>query len=193
MAIVSDYMTHGNCTVCGKYLPQGRLCCDEIVQSNYNRWWQNMMTVKKDQPPALVLNVRKRSIGLGVKGIRDIMKESGPKYFAEIVEKNNRLREEEKNMSSYCDKCTRFKSSCGCDKEKEKLVHKEKYILRVYNEKGAMVQEHEETEKYNIMNRIYVSISDPNFVLQDMDIVKLGNVSESASLIMYKVQGRFVR
>ncbi|WPF70228.1 hypothetical protein BCVP_CDS0200 [Bacillus phage BC-VP] len=171
MAIVSDYMTHGNCTVCGKYLPQGRLCCDEIVQSNYNRWWQNMMTVKKDQPPALVLNVKKRpnSIRLGVKGIRDIMKESGPKYFAEIVEKNNRLREEEKAMN------------------------KEKYILRVYNEKGAMVQEHEETEKYNIMNRIYVAISDPKFVLQDMDIVKLGNISENDSLIMYKVQGRFVR
>ncbi|WQZ49342.1 hypothetical protein Z3_26 [Bacillus phage Z3] len=171
MAIVSDYMTHGNCTICGKYLPQGRLCCDEIVQSNYNRWWQNMMTVKKDQPPALVLNVKKHPNGirLGVKGIRDIMKESGPKYFAEIVEKNNRLREEEKAMN------------------------KEKYILRVYNEKGAMVQEHEETEKYNIMNRIYVAISDPKFVLQDMDIVKLGNVSENDSLIMYKVQGRFVR
>ncbi|AHJ87120.1 hypothetical protein JBP901_gp050 [Bacillus phage JBP901] len=169
MAIVSDYMTHGNCTVCGKYLPQGRLCCDEIVQSNYNRWWHNMMIVKKDQTPTLVLNVKKRSIGTGVKGIKDIMKESGPKYFAEIVEKNNRLREEGKAMN------------------------KEKYILRVYNEKGAMVQEHEETEKYNIMNRIYVAISDPKFVLQDMDIVKLGNVSENDSLIMYKVQGRFVR
>ncbi|ANY29266.1 hypothetical protein [Bacillus phage PK16] len=170
MAIVSDYMTHGNCTVCGKYLPQGRLCCDKMVQSNYGRWWQDMMTVKKDQPPALVLNVNKRPNGirLGVKGIKDIMKESGPKYFAEIVEKNNRLREEEKAMN------------------------KEKYILRVYNEKGAMVQEHEETEKYNIMNRIYVAISDPKFVLQDMDIVKLGNVSENDSLIMYKVQGRFV-
>lgn len=169
MAIVSDYMTHGNCTICGKYLPQGRLCCDEIVQSNYGRWWQNMMTVKKDQPPALTLNVKKRSIGIGIRGIKDIMKESGPKFFAEIVEKNNRLREEEKAMN------------------------KEKYILRVYNEKDAMVQEHEEAEKYNIMNRIYVAISDPTFVLQDMDIVKLGNVSENDSLIMYKLQGRFVR
>lgn len=169
MAIVSDYMTHGNCTICGKYLPQGRLCCDEMVQSNYNRWWQNMMTVKEDQKSVLVLNVKKRSIGTGVKGIKDIMKESGPKYFAEIVEKNNRLREEERAMN------------------------KEKYILRIYNEKGAMVQEHEETEKYNIMNRIYVAISDPKFVLQDMDVVKLGNVSENDSLIMYKVKGRFVQ
>lgn len=171
MAIVSDYMTHGNCTVCGKYLPQGRLCCDEMVQSNYNRWWKDMQDNKAKETSTLTINVKKRpnSIRLGVKGIKDIMKESGPKYFAEIVEKNNRLREEEKAMN------------------------KEKYILRVYNEKGAMVQEHEETEKYNIMNRIYVAISDPKFVLQDMDIVKLGNISENDSLIMYKVQGRFVR
>ncbi|QFP93443.1 UNVERIFIED_ORG: hypothetical protein Xoosp15_178 [Xanthomonas phage Xoo-sp15] len=169
MAIVSDYMTHGNCTVCGKYLSKGTLCCDKMVESNYDKWWKEMMTKTEDQKSTLVLNVKKRSIGLGVRGIKDIMKESGPKYFAEIVEKNNRLREEEKAMN------------------------KEKYILRVYNERGAMIREYEETEKYNIMNRIYLVISDPKFVLQDMDIVKLGNVSENDSLIMYKVKGRFVR
>ncbi|AHN66479.1 hypothetical protein Bcp1_002 [Bacillus phage Bcp1] len=167
MAIVGDYMLNGNCTVCGKYLPKGTLCCDKMVQSNYNKWWDEMQKKKEDQRPALVLNVRKRSIGTGVKGIRELMLRDGKAYFEKIAEKNKEIR--------------------------EKLMNKEKYILRVYNEKGAMVQEHEEAEKYNIMNRIYVAISDPNFVLQDMDIVKLGNVSENDSLIMYKVKGRFVR
>ncbi|ALO79660.1 hypothetical protein HOBO_252 [Bacillus phage Hobo] len=169
MAIVGDYMVNGNCTICGKYLPKGTLCCDKMVQSNYNKWWDEMQKKKEKETSTLTINVKKRSIGIGIRGIKDIMKESGPKFFAEIVEKNNRLREE------------------------EKLMNKEKYILRVYNEKGAMVQEHEEAEKYNIMNRIYVAISVPNFVLQDMDIVKLGNVSENDSLIMYKIKGRFVR
>ena len=68
---------------------------------------------------------------------------------------------------------------------------KKKFLLRVYNEKGGMVREQEATEKYEIMNKIYLVISDDNFILQDLDVVPLG-VSED-SLIIYKIKGRFVR
>ncbi|AMO25868.1 hypothetical protein Blue_045 [Bacillus phage Deep Blue] len=167
MAIVSDYMTYGNCSVCGKYLSKGTLCCDKMVKSNYDKWWQEMQEKKATETSTLTINVRKRSIGTGIRGIKDIMKDSGPKYFADIVENNKRLREDEKNMNT------------------------EKYLLRVYNASNAMVQEHEETEKYQIMNRIYSAISDPKFILQDMDIVKLGTLEDS--MIIYKLHGRFVR
>ncbi|AFQ96375.1 hypothetical protein [Bacillus phage vB_BceM_Bc431v3] len=167
MAIVGDYMVNGNCTVCGKYLPKGTLCCDEIVQSNYNKWWDEMQKKKEDQQPALVLNVRKRSIGTGIRGIKDLMKESGPKFFADVVAKNNRLREEEKSMK------------------------KEYYVLRIYNSECGLVNEHTSKEKYEIMNKIYLAISDRDFVLQDLDIVETGLPDDVITL--YKVTGRFVR
>ncbi|UXQ89080.1 hypothetical protein Thu_237 [Bacillus phage Thurquoise] len=93
MAIVSDYMTYGNCTVCGKYLSKGTLCCDKMVQSNYNRWWQEMQEKKANEASTLTLTVKKRSIGTGVQGIKDILKSGGKEYYEEIVKHNNALRE----------------------------------------------------------------------------------------------------